>query len=334
MSDVRTDREAMEFDVVIVGAGPAGLSAAIKLKQLAAEAEQEISVCVLEKGSEVGAHILSGAVIQPTALDELIPDWKEKDAPLKTPVTSDKFKVLSETGATGLPHILMPPMMSNNGNYIVSLGNVCRWLAQQAEAMEVEIYPGFAAAEVLYDENGAVKGVATGDMGIGRDGEQTDMYEPGIELHAKYTMICEGVRGSLAKQLIAKFDLDKDSDHPKFGIGLKELWEVDPSKHNPGSVTHTMGWPLDSKTGGGGFIYHLDDNQVSIGFVVHLNYEIRTCRPMKNSSGLRPTRPSSLCLRAANASHMARAPLQKADGNQSRRCHSRAGCWRVAQPAW
>jgi electron-transferring-flavoprotein dehydrogenase len=267
-----SEREAMEFDVVIVGAGPAGLAAAIRLKQLAAAESKEINVCVLEKGSEVGAHILSGAVIDPVAMNELIPDWKEKDAPLNTPVTEDKFIYMTEKGSIRLPNFMMPPLMSNHGNYIVSLGNVCRWMATQAEEMGVEVYPGFAAAEVLYDDNGAVRGVATGDMGIGKDGKKTANYEPGIELHAKYTFIAEGARGSLAKELIQKFELDKDSDAPKFGIGLKELWEIDPEKHKAGMVAHTIGWPLDSSTGGGSFMYHSEGNQVAIGFVVHLNY--------------------------------------------------------------
>jgi electron-transferring-flavoprotein dehydrogenase len=266
-------REAMEFDVVIVGAGPAGLAAAIRLKQLAAEAGSEISVVVLEKGSAVGAHILSGAVIDPKGLNRLIPDWQEKGAPVETEVKTDKFLVLTKSGAFRLPNLLMPPLMSNHGNYIVSLGALCIWLGEQAAELGVEIYPGFAAAEVLYDEAGAVVGVATGDMGVGRDGEPTGNFVRGMELRGKYTFFAEGARGSLTKQLINKFGLDKNSDPQKYGIGLKELWRVAPGKHQPGLVQHTFGWPLDARTGGGSFLYHYGDGLVSVGFVVHLNYE-------------------------------------------------------------
>jgi len=263
-------RERMEYDVVIVGAGPSGLSAAIRLKQLAAEAGREVSVCVVEKGSEVGAHILSGAVIETRSLDELIPDWKEKGAPLLTPATEDYFLYLTAKSALRLP---TPPQMRNHGNYIISLGNLCRWLAQQAEELGVEIYPGFAAAEALYDAEGRVVGVATGDMGIGRHGEKTDRYQPGVELAAKETLIAEGCRGSLAKHLMARFGLRDGVQPQTYGIGIKELWEVAPEKHKPGSVTHTIGWPLDSRTYGGSFLYHLENNQVAVGFVVGLNYE-------------------------------------------------------------
>ncbi|SNY92439.1 electron-transferring-flavoprotein dehydrogenase [Cohaesibacter sp. ES.047] len=268
------ERESMEFDVVIVGAGPSGLSAAIRIKQLAEEKGEDISVVVLEKGSEVGAHILSGAVIDPVALTRLIPDWKDDDScPLKVAVKKDRFRLLGPAGAIPLPNFAMPPLMSNHGNYIISLGNLCRWMAEKAEAMGVEIYPGFAAAELLYDDNGALHGVATGDMGVGKDGQPKDTYMRGMELLGKYTLIGEGVRGSLAKELIAKYQLDKDCDVPKFGIGIKEIWEIDPDKHNEGLVEHSFGWPLDEKTGGGSFLYHMEDNQVAVGFVVYLNYK-------------------------------------------------------------
>ncbi|KZL18819.1 Electron transfer flavoprotein-ubiquinone oxidoreductase [Pseudovibrio axinellae] len=268
------ERESMEFDVVVVGGGPAGLSAAIRIKQQAQEKGEEVSVVVLEKGSEIGAHVLSGAVIDPVGIDKLIPDWRQDEtAPIKTPVTSDQFNLLGPSGGIRLPNFLMPKLMNNHGNYIVSLGNVCRWLAEKAEALGVEIYPGFAAAEMLYDDAGKVIGVATGDMGVARDGSHKDGYMRGMALLGKYTLIAEGVRGSLAKTLIDKFDLDRDCDHPKFGIGIKELWEVEPSKHKPGLVKHSMGWPLDSKTQGGSFLYHLEDNQVAVGFVVNLNYQ-------------------------------------------------------------
>ena len=266
-------REVMEYDVVIVGAGPSSLSAAIRLKQLAAEAGREVGVCVLEKGSEVGAHILSGAVIDPHALNELIPDWQAKSAPLNTPVTEDRFLVLTAEKAFHIPNWMLPPLMSNHGNHIVSLGNVCRWLAAQAETLGVEIYPGFPAAEVLYDERGAVRGVATGDMGVARDGSHKPEYQPGMELHAKYTLFAEGCRGSLSQELMARFNLRDGVDPQKYGIGIKELWQVVPDKHHRGLVVHTQGWPLDSRTGGGSFIYHLEDNLVAVGFVVHLSYE-------------------------------------------------------------
>jgi electron-transferring-flavoprotein dehydrogenase len=277
MSSVRPDREAMEYDVVIVGGGPSGLSAAIRLKQLAAENNKEISVCILEKGGEIGAHILSGAVIDPTALNELIPDWKDKSPPTMTPVIDDQFLVLTETGSKRIPNWTMPKLMSNHGNYIVSLGRVSKWLGEQAEAMGVEIYPGFAASEVLFNDAGAVIGVATGDVGIAKDGTQKGEFQPGMELHAKYTLFAEGVRGSLSQELMKKFNLRDGVDPQKYGIGIKELWQIEPSKHKPGLVMHSQGWPLDSKTGGGSFLYHLtnenNDPLVAVGFVIHLSYE-------------------------------------------------------------
>ncbi|MFO6464163.1 4Fe-4S dicluster domain-containing protein [Jannaschia sp. KMU-145] len=264
----QTEREAMEYDVVIVGAGPAGLSAAIRLKQL----DPERSVVVLEKGSEVGAHILSGAVLDPVGLDALMPDWKDKGAPLDVPVTSDSFYVLGEEGRVRVPNAAMPPLMNNHGNYVVSMGNVCRWMAEQAEALGVEIFPGMACSELVYDGD-RVKGVVAGEFGLNPDGTKGDGYEPGMELHGKYVMLGEGVRGSLSKQVIERFDLAADADVQKYGLGMKEIWEIDPEKHRPGKVVHTMGWPLGKNAGGGSFIYHLDNNQVYVGFVVHLNYK-------------------------------------------------------------
>ncbi len=270
------EREAMDYDVVIVGAGPAGLAAAIRLKQT----DPDTTVVVVEKGSEVGAHILSGAVIDPTGLDMLLPDWRsDPDRPLKQDVTADKFYLLGPMGGVRLPNFLMPKLMNNHGNFVGSLGNVARWLGTQAEALGVEIYPGFAASEVLYGENGEVCGVATGDMGVGRDGAPKDSFTRGMELRGKYTLFAEGARGSLTKTLLARFDLAKDCEPQKFGIGLKELWQIDPAKHRPGLVQHSFGWPLDNSTGGGSFLYHLEDGLVSVGFVVHLNYLNPTLSP-------------------------------------------------------
>ena len=276
MSTETVERESMEFDVVIVGAGPSGLTAAIKLLQLAAENDREVSVCVVEKGSEVGAHILSGAVLEPRALNELIPDWKDKGAPLSTLAAHDKFLFLTKSSSIKLP---TPKQMNNHGNYIISLGNFCRWLGEQAEELGAEVYPGFAAAEILYHEDGSVKGIATGDMGIGADGEPTANHEPGMELHAKYTLFAEGCRGSLSQELMAKFSLRENNldgvaaDPQSYGLGIKELWEIEPEKHQPGLIVHTTGWPLDTKTYGGSFMYHLEDNQVAVGFVLGLDYQ-------------------------------------------------------------
>ncbi|SEW39742.1 electron-transferring-flavoprotein dehydrogenase [Cognatiyoonia koreensis] len=263
------EREEMDVDVVIVGAGPAGLSAAIRLKQL----DADLNVVVLEKGSEVGAHILSGAVLDPSGLNRLIPDWKEKGAPLNVPVKEDNFYVLGEAGQIRLPNFIMPPLMNNHGNYIVSMGNVCRWMAEQAEAMGVEIFPGMACSELVYGANGEVKGVVAGEFGKNPDGTPGPSYEPGMVLNGKYVFLSEGVRGSLSKEVIEKYDLAAHSDVPKFGIGMKEIWEVDPEKHNEGEVTHTLGWPLGFKNSGGSFIYHLDNNQVYVGYIVDLNYK-------------------------------------------------------------
>ena len=295
MSEQGTERESMAYDVVIVGAGPSGLAAAIQLKQRAAAADTELGVCVLEKGSEVGAHILSGAVLETRALDELIPDWRDRGAPINTPVADEKFLFLREAGATSIPTGLLPPTLKNHGNHIISLGNFCRWLGEQAEALGVEIYPGFAATEVLFDADGAVKGVATGDMGVGADGEPTANYAQGIELHARYTFFAEGCRGHLGRQVMDRFGLRANAEAQTYGIGIKELWEIDPAQHRPGLVMHSAGWPLDRATYGGSFLYHLEDNQVAVGFVIGLDYKNPYLSPFdefqrfKTHPAIRPT---------------------------------------------
>ena len=275
----KTPREGMDYDVVIVGAGPAGLAAAIKLKQLAASASQELSVVIVEKGAEVGAHILSGAVIDPIGIDRLLPEWRSEETPIKTKVTDDRFYYLGPGGRLRLPNMLMPPLMNNHGNFIVSLGNVCRWLGGKAEALGVEIYPGFAAGELLYGDKGEVVGIATGDMGIAKDVTAKAGFTRGMELRGKYVLFAEGARGSLTKELVSRFKLGEGRDPQKYGIGLKELWQVPPEKRKPGLVQHTLGWPLDNRTGGGSFLYHMEEGLVSIGFVVHLNYRNPTLSP-------------------------------------------------------
>ena len=328
METTMSDRESMPYDVVIVGAGPAGLAAAIRLKQLAADAGQELSVCILEKGSEVGAHILSGAVVDPRALDELLPDWRTMGCPLAdTPVTENHHWVLTKNKRFGMPHLLLPPFMNNHGTYTGSLGNLCRWLAEQAEGLGVEIFPGFAAAEVLFDEDRKiVRGVATGDMGVARDGTHKGDYQPGLELHAKYTFFAEGVRGSLSKELIRLFDLRADSEPQVYGIGIKELWDVDPAKHVPGRVIHTQGWPLsetDGSNGGGSCIIRRAGRSRSASSPGSAT-PTRICRRSRKCSGGRRIRRSARCWRAASASPTARARSATAAINRCRSSSSRA----------
>jgi electron-transferring-flavoprotein dehydrogenase len=327
---MRTDRDAMEYDVVIIGGGPSGLSAAIRIKQLAEAAGKEVSVCLLEKGSEIGAHILSGAVLEPHALAELFPDWQERGAPLNTPAGEDRLLFLTESGSWKLP---TPPQMSNHGNYIISLGNLARWLGEQAEALGVEIYPGFAAAELLYHEDGSVKGVATGDLGIGKDGEQTHNFQPGMELHARQTIFAEGCRGSLTKQLFSQFDLRDGIDPQTYGIGIKELWEIDPAKHQPGLIVHTVGWPLASDTYGGSFLYHLENNLVAVGVVVGLDYKNPGCRLTRNFSATRRIRRFAAISKAAGVFPTVPARCRKAASSRSPSCISPAVCWLAIPPA-
>lgn len=323
-------RDSMEFDVVIVGAGPSGLSAAIRLKQI----NPDLSVVVVEKGSEVGAHILSGAVIDPVSLDKLIPDWREDaDCPLKTQVKDDHFYWMTGSGAIKLPNFMMPPLMNNHHCYIGSLGDVCRWLGPRAEALGVEIYPGFAAVEVLYGENGEVRGIATGDMGVARDGSHKASYTRGMELLGKYTLFAEGARGSLTKQLIAKFGLDKNAEPPKFGIGLKEVWQIDPAKHKKGLIQHSFGWPLGNSTGGGSFLYHYNENLVAVGFVVHLNYNDPYLSPFEEFQRFK-THPSVRdVFEGASALPMARVRSLKAAISPSHACRSRAARWSAVRRA-